>query len=116
MYSLVMKKRKSDSQAPTIKDVKDIVAAVVLRSQEELALLFGKSFATLHKEIKDVDNRLILTKEELSQRMEKLDLKITSTNIRIDDLAFNRVKYEDFNKLIERVDKLEGGRGKKRVQ
>ena len=112
MYDTTMKKTNNDSRVPTIKDIKDIV----MSSQEELALMFGKAFNTLHKEIKDVDNRLITTKEELSQKIEKVDLKVTSTNIRIDELAFNRVKYDDFNKLVTRVDKLEGARGKKRVQ
>ena len=96
------------------------IAQLIENSKEELALMMGKAFSALHKEveevrvdvkkdIKDVDSRLILTKEDLIR-------KIDSTNIRIDDLAFNRVKYDDFNKLVTRVDKLESERSKKRVQ
>jgi hypothetical protein len=106
MYSLVMKNKKDSFSNVEI-------ARLIESSKEELALMVGRGFRDLElrlsQKIDSVDQRLILTKDELSRKQ-------TATNLRIDDLAINRVKYEDHQKLIERVDKLERAIEKKRVK
>jgi hypothetical protein len=115
-----MKKRKNPMTPVTLKDL----ITIINRSQSELALMLGKALKDLQErlsaKIDATDARLSIkidnVDEKLNTRADSLDKKFTSTNVRIDDLAFNRVKYEDHLKLIDRVDKLERTIGKKKVK
>ena len=76
---------------------------------EKLAISTAQHFERLEAKI--------ATKEglkNLEEKVEKIDVKveglknqIEGVNRRIDDISLNRVKYEDFNKLTVRVEKLE---------
>jgi hypothetical protein len=98
-------------KAVTLKNIKEIVDHSIQKSEGRLALLFGKNFGYLDGKIDNLDI-------SLNKRIDNLDLKIddlrdemvakfNGTNNRIDDLAMNRVKYEDHQKLEGRVEKLE---------
>ncbi len=67
---------------------------------ENLAMIVSRNFNKLEEKLSSNDQRLILTREEI---LRKLD----GTNMRIDDLAMNRVKYENHLILAKRVDVLE---------
>jgi hypothetical protein len=109
MYTSIMKKEKNKDKPATVGDinriVKNVVTKIVNNSEEKLALMMGKAFAEVHGKIDGV-----------ATKVDSLDVKLSGTNARIDDLAMNRVKYEDHNKLVTRVDKLERAIFKKKVQ
>ncbi|MES2087607.1 MAG: hypothetical protein V4467_01295 [Patescibacteria group bacterium] len=94
----------------TLEGVKKAIEDVVLPSHnnlrleidtkiENLAIMMARSFKEIDGKISTTDQRLVLAREEI---LRKLD----STNIRIDDLAFNRVKYTDFDILKKDVELL----------
>ena len=57
----------------------------------------------IQEETKSFKNQL----NNFENRLEGFDNKLEGTNKRIDDLAENRVKNEDFNKLKTRVGLIE---------
>jgi len=67
---------------------------------DKLAIMMNDGFETLRKDIAGVEGKLTLEIKGVKNQLE-------GTNKRIDDLAFNRVKYEDHNKLEGRVDVIE---------
>jgi hypothetical protein len=106
MYSAVMKNKKDSSQPATVGDVTRIVQRIVRRSQEELALIFGGALNDVERrlttridnldvKIEGIDNRV----SNVEIKVDALNSKVNGINARIDDLALNRVKYEDHQKL-----------------
>jgi flagellar biosynthesis/type III secretory pathway chaperone len=69
---------------------------------DKLAVMMNNSFESLEKKM--------ATKEDIKGLKEDvggLKNQLEGTNKRIDNLAMNRVKYEDHNKLKVRVDFIE---------
>ncbi|MFA6552643.1 MAG: hypothetical protein WCT19_04050 [Candidatus Paceibacterota bacterium] len=76
------------------------IGRMIESSKDELALIIGKGFNDVHKRIDEVENRLILTKEDLAR-------KIDGTNLRIDDIASNKANAEYVDRVSKRVTVLE---------
>ncbi|NQV88111.1 MAG: hypothetical protein HQ402_00960 [Parcubacteria group bacterium] len=76
------------------------IATLIDQSQESLARMMSDGFVELHREIKGVDQRLILTREELLR-------KLSSTDVRIDDLAHSRVSHVEYKNLLTKVGDIE---------
>lgn len=77
---------------------------------DKLAIMMNNSFEGLKKDIFGVKEELFGVKKELNDVKEEIKgvkNQLEGTNKRIDDLAMNRVKYEDHNKLKARVDFME---------
>ncbi|KKW09479.1 MAG: hypothetical protein UY44_C0001G0044 [Candidatus Kaiserbacteria bacterium GW2011_GWA2_49_19] len=103
----------------TPETLKKIVEDVVLPSHhnlqldidtkiENLARMMARSFKETDEKVLTMDQRIILVREEI---LRKLD----GTNVRIDDLALNRVKYVDFEILKKDVEFLKAKFDRKRV-
>lgn len=75
---------------------------------ENLARMMARSFKDTDEKVLAMDQRIILAREEILR-------KIDGTNIRIDDLAFNRVKYTDFDLLKKDVGVLKTKFDRKRI-
>ncbi len=76
----------------------------------ELLLSINRSFSKVEEKIEKIDTkveRLDVKVEGLNVKVEGLKSQIAGVNNRIDDISLNRVRYEDFNKLTIRVEKLE---------
>jgi hypothetical protein len=113
MYTSTMKNTKNNEKPATVRDVSRIVKKIVTNSEEKLALMMGKAFAEVHDKFSGLKTELNVKIDGLTTKVDAFDVKLTGTNIRIDDLAMNRVKFDDFQVLVQRVDKLERKRGKK---
>ena len=78
---------------------------------EKLAIMMNNSFESLKKEVVGiVHGELIGIKKDISDiniRITGIDNKLEGTNKRIDDLAENRVKVAEHNKLKARVSLIE---------
>ena len=57
--------------------------------------------------LESINRSFSKVEEKIDTRVEELKSQITGVNNRIDDISLNRVRYEDFNKLKIRVEKLE---------
>lgn len=62
----------------------------------ELLESINRSFSRVEEKIDTIDIKV-----------EGLKNQITGVNNRIDDISLNRVKYEDYNTLVKRVQKIE---------
>jgi tetrahydromethanopterin S-methyltransferase subunit G len=68
--------------------------------------MVAKGFDSIEKRMvtkEDIKN----LEKRLEKKIDNVENKLEGTNKRIDDLALNRVKYEDHNKLKVRVDIIE---------
>ena len=85
---------------------------------DKLAISTAKGFDGVNTELKEIGERLTGVEgkiEEVEEKLtnkingveERLSSKIDGLDRRMDDLSLNRVKYEDFDKLKLRVDKME---------
>jgi|SRR3989344_4140656 len=74
---------------------------------EKLAISTASGFAEVHKEINGQNNEIKGIKGGLSDLKEYMNYRFTGLENRVDDLAMNRVKNEDFGILKERVLVLE---------
>lgn len=75
-------------------------------STDDLAIMIGRGFKDVGEKVKDVDGKVVAVDERLTSVRDELLRKLDGTNARIDDLAFNRVKYADFDLLKKDVDVL----------
>ncbi len=82
--------------ARLISNSKDDFSAIVAKGQASIE----KQITELRKEIRDMDQRLILAKWDLSK-------KLDGTNVRVDDLTLNRGKYDEIFDLRKRIQVLE---------
>src|SRR3989338_1205643 len=109
-------KKSKKEEVLTLENIKKLVEDVVLPSQHNLQLdidtkiesfarMMARSFKDIDEKVLAVDQRLILVREEVLR-------KFDGTNLRIDDLALNRVKYEDFGILKKEVEILQKKSGK----
>lgn len=61
---------------------------------DKLAIMMNNGFENLRKDVREI----------ITEETKGLKNQLEGTNKRIDDLAINRVKYEEYNKLKARVD------------
>ena len=78
---------------------------------DKLAIMVAKGFedTATKDDLKSLEARMA-TKTDiqgLKEEIKGVKNQLEGTNKRIDDLAMNRVKYEDHNKLKARVDFIE---------
>lgn len=71
---------------------------------DKLAMMIAKGFenTATKDDIKDM-----ATKDDLKKLEDKLVFRINGLEKRMDDYAFNKVGYDNFNPLVKRVEKLE---------
>ncbi len=70
---------------------------------DTLAIIMNNGFERLEKKVDNIEKDVSFIKKDITGIKNQLE----GTNKRIDDMAVNRVKYEDHNKLKARVDFLE---------
>lgn len=75
-------------------------------STDDLAILINKGFEQVDTRFERVETRISGVDERLTSVRDELLRKFDGTNARIDDSAFNRVKYSDFDLLKKDVDVL----------
>ncbi|MDO8482607.1 MAG: hypothetical protein Q7S86_02200 [bacterium] len=79
-------------------------------STDDLAILINRGFERVETKINDVESGLTSKIDSVDERLtsvrDELVRKLDGTNARIDDLAFNRVKYSDFDLLKKDVEVL----------
>jgi len=121
-----MKKKKENQKVKstrngvfTLEDLKKVVEEVVVPAHHNLELamdtkienrarMMAESLKAIDGKIMTMDQRVILVREEILR-------KIDGTNSRVDDLAFNRVKYTDFDPVKKDVEALKTKFESKRV-
>ncbi len=116
-----MKKEKSKKEIITYDGISKLIEKSAEKTIDILTLLMGRGFNDVYKRFDKVDERLDKVETRLDKvetRLDKVEIrineveenltfKINSINNRIDDLAFNRAKYDDVIKLDHRVSALE---------
>lgn len=70
---------------------------------EKLAIMMNNGFETLKKDISNIHKDV----SDINTRITGVENKLEGTNKRIDDLAENRVKIVEHNKLKTRVTLIE---------
>lgn len=75
----------------------------------ELLESVNRSFSSIEAKMATKDDLKNLEKkiEGINEEVKGIKNQLEGTNKRIDDLAMNRVKYEDYDKLKVRVDFIE---------
>ena len=78
---------------------------------DKLAIMVAKGFENIETGFEGIETRMA-TKEDIKNMATKSDIEglknqIEGVNKRIDDLAVNRVKYEDHDKLESKVGLIE---------
>ena len=74
---------------------------------DSLAAMMLRSFERLESRIDGLDTRI----GSLENNFQAVEMKITNLGNRLDDLAFNCVKYDDHRALEARVRRCEGKLG-----
>ncbi len=57
--------------------------------------------------LESINRSFSKVEEKIDTKVEELKNQISGVNNRIDDISLNRVKYEDHNSLVKRVQKIE---------
>lgn len=83
-----------------IDDSKEEILGTMKKMVENLEIMTANEFKETRKEIREVDERLIHTKEDILRKMD-------GTNGRIDDVVYNKVSRHEFKNLDTRVRSLE---------
>lgn len=71
---------------------------------DKLAVMMNNNFDRLEGKLDKVEGKL---DKKIDTKVEELKSQIEGIDKRIDDFVVTRVKYDDFNKLTVRVEKLE---------
>lgn len=76
----------------------------------ELLKSINRSFSRMEARMATKDDlKGMATKDDLKKLEDKLVFRIDGLERRIDDYAFNKVGYDNFNPLVKRVEFLEKG-------